>query len=157
MMYDGTPIRVIILTCISCSLSLLALLLRFYARKKIKAKYGTDDWLAIVVLILLYAWFGVYLFCEYRLSAHWHYRGLSWFRHAQAKEMRLLTILLTIRQHAWYHLRRCDDHRNRSWLSAHRVRALIYSLFWPLPRSLPQNSASFFSIVEYFIMIGDSG
>lgn len=65
-MYDATPNRVIALTSISCSLSFLALLLRFYARSKTKAKYATDDWLAVVALILLYAWFGVYLYCKYK-------------------------------------------------------------------------------------------
>jgi nitrate reductase gamma subunit len=58
------PIRLITLVVIACLLSLVALLLRFYARSKTKAKYAADDWLAVVALVTLYVWFAVYLFSK---------------------------------------------------------------------------------------------
>lgn len=41
------------------SFSLLAVILRFVARSRTKARYGPDDWWAIASLVTLLAWMGV--------------------------------------------------------------------------------------------------
>lgn len=63
-MYDGPTPKAIALASVLCPLSLLLLLLRFYARSKTTAKYSMDDGLALVAFLMLYAWLGMYLFCK---------------------------------------------------------------------------------------------
>ncbi len=41
------------------SFSLLAVVLRFVARSRTKARYGPDDWWAVTSLVTLLAWMGV--------------------------------------------------------------------------------------------------
>jgi hypothetical protein len=57
--YNAHSSGIIALIVIFGSLSILAVILRFVARSRTKAKYGADDWFAVASLISVLAYMGI--------------------------------------------------------------------------------------------------
>lgn len=68
--YNAHHARFIISASILCPLCVLAVYLRFLARMRTKAHYGADDWLAVLSLVLFFAFTAARLWCSQNGSGY---------------------------------------------------------------------------------------
>ena len=69
--YNAHALSAIIPSAILGSISLVAVILRFIARRKTKARFATDDWLAVISLLFPYIYMGMAIYsmyCSYQVK-----------------------------------------------------------------------------------------